>query len=88
MKCPCKNNCGLEVPAGSNYGKVKAVYKGIQNGPDFWMTLYDVRGPHHLDGSTVSVMTLVDNGIEITDMTEEEIQKEYARLKTYLKEAA
>lgn len=82
----CADKCGLEIPAVCEAGKVTAYYIGSQKTaePGFSFRLYNVAGPHLLDGSTVTVDTLVENGIPINDMTAMEIEREVAAIKRYL----
>lgn len=46
---------------------------------------YLIKGDHRLDGSHVSIKTVVDEGIEIPDLTPEEIAREYIKIVDYLK---
>lgn len=83
----CLDNCGLEPPDMSGFGRVWSVFRGIQKtsakGVEF--RLYDIMGDHPQHKSTVTVDTLVREEIPITDMTEEEIVKECTKLKRYMR---
>lgn len=57
-------------------------FQDIGNGKK--LRLYNVSGDHVLDGSTVFVETLLKEGIEIEDMTQEEIERELKLIKQFL----
>ena len=59
---------------------VSAKFIGLQCG----MRLYNVTGNHPLKGSTVSVKTLVEEGIEVPDLTPDQISTEYRKITEFL----
>lgn len=58
----------------------ESVFKGLQTilGP-FTMRLYDIQGDHELNGSTVSLMTLVHKRIPIYDISFPRVVLEYLK---------
>lgn len=57
-------------------------------GMDYGFRLYNIEGPHPMNGSTVSIKTLVDEGIDITDLSPEQVDREYKRIEQFLREEA
>jgi hypothetical protein len=66
--------------------KPSAFFVAIQKTeyPLFRFRLYNVVGDHPLSGSTVTVDTLIGNGIPVPDLSDDEIQRECEMLQTYL----
>lgn len=51
------------------------------------LRFYKICGNHRLNGSHVSLKTVIDEGIEISDLNESEIKAEYQRVVEYLRAA-
>lgn len=65
--------------------KPYAEFAYIQDmGDGIKLRYYHVRGDHALEGSTVSIKTLVENGIDITDIPLKEIVAEFLKAKDFI----
>lgn len=63
---------------------VTAEFIGFQ----FGFRLYNIIGDHPRTGSTVSVKTLVEEGIDIPDLPPEEVFLEYRKIENMIRKAA
>lgn len=64
--------------------KITSEFIGLQTAGDEKLRFYNVVGEHRLKGSTVTVDTLVKEGIEIPDLTKEEIEEELKRIERFM----
>lgn len=67
--------------------KLTAEFVGLQPTeiPGFVFRLYNIVGEHRLSGSTVTVDTLVKEGIAVPDLDKKQLREELAALADYLK---
>lgn len=81
MKCPC---CKLEIPATSTNSNIQAQFIGKQKTDFGSFRLYNIMGDHRLNQSIVTIDTLIKEGIEIPDLTKEEVQIELKAIQKFM----
>jgi len=74
----------VETPVVGSVGSTFIGLMKTERG--YSLRLYNITGDHPNKGSTVTVDTLVDVNVPILDMTDAEVQTEYALCKSYMKE--